>query len=98
MNILQTNSLSIQSGLTAACLASKHTTASVQEEVMKYIKKWVPRQRTAMLAGNSVHADRAFLAREMPKVVDWLHYRSLGLAHLLVFALTDCPICSHRHL
>ena len=70
--------ISIQSGLTAACLTSKHTTASVQEEIMKYIKKWIPSQRTAMLAGNSVHADRAFLAREMPKIVDWLHYRSLS--------------------
>ncbi|KAI0002182.1 ribonuclease H-like domain-containing protein [Russula compacta] len=66
------------SGLTAACLKSNHTTAAVQEEILKYIQKWVPQRRTAMLAGNSVHADRAFLAREMPEVVDWLHYRSLG--------------------
>jgi oligoribonuclease (3'-5' exoribonuclease) len=59
---------------------------SVQEEVMKYIKKWIPLRRTAMLAGNSVHADRVFLAKEMPEIVDWLHYRSLGYAslHLLL--------------
>ena len=55
---------------------------SVQEEIMKYLKKWIPLRRTAMLAGNSVHADRAFLAREMPEIVDWLHYRSLGYASL----------------
>ncbi|KAI0000896.1 ribonuclease H-like domain-containing protein [Russula vinacea] len=70
------------SGLTDACLESKHTTASVQEEILKYIKKWIPMRRTAMLAGNSVHADRVFLSREMPEIVDWLHYRSLGCASL----------------
>jgi oligoribonuclease len=77
-----------QSGLTAACLASKHTTESVQEEVLNYIKKWVPQQRTGMLAGNSVHADRVFLAKDMPKIVDWLHYRSLGCASLHIKGLT----------
>jgi len=49
---------------------------------MKYLKKWIPLRRTAILAGNSVHADRVFLAREMPEIVDWLHYRSLGYASL----------------
>jgi len=70
------------SGLTAACLASEHTTASVQEEILKYIKKWIPLQRTAMLAGNSVHADRVFLAREMPEIVNWLHYRIVDVSSI----------------
>ncbi|KAI9508554.1 ribonuclease H-like protein [Russula earlei] len=70
------------SGLTAACLESMHTTSSVQEEIVKYIKKWVPKQRTAMLAGNSVHADRVFLAREMPEIVDWLHYRIVDVSSI----------------
>ena len=70
---------------------------SVQREILKYIKKWVPQQRTAMLAGNSVHADRVFLAREMPEIVDWLHYRSLGYAFPRL-TLTDCLTNSYRHL
>ncbi|KAI0282820.1 ribonuclease H-like protein [Russula aff. rugulosa BPL654] len=70
------------SGLTDACLKSKHTTVSVQEEIMKYIKKWIPLRRTAMLAGNSVHADRVFLAREMPEIVDWLHYRIVDVSSI----------------
>lgn len=45
------------------------------KEVLDYIKKWVPKERTGVLAGNSVHADRAFLVEEMPEVTDWLHYR-----------------------
>ena len=77
--------LYLQSGLTAACLESKHTTESVQDEVLNYIKKWIPQQRVAVLAGNSVHADRIFLAKDMPKILDWLHYRSLGCSSLRPF-------------
>jgi oligoribonuclease (3'-5' exoribonuclease) len=89
--------ISMQSGLTAACLTSKHTTASVQREIMKYIKKWIPQQRSAMLAGNSVHADKVFLAREMPEIVDWLHYRSLDYPSPRL-TLTDYLTCSLCHL
>ena len=47
----------------------------MHQKVLEYIKKWIPAQRIGVLAGNSVHVDRAFLAEEMPDVVDWLHYR-----------------------
>ena len=66
---------SFQSGLTQACLDSPHTLEFVADKVLKYIKKWIPWQRTGVLAGNSVHVDRMFLAVEMPAVIDWLHYR-----------------------
>ncbi|KAL1723710.1 ribonuclease H-like domain-containing protein [Schizophyllum commune] len=71
-----------KSGLTAACLASPHTTASVESAVLAYIQKWVPTQRTAVLAGNSVHVDRMFLANEMPRLVDWLHYRIIDVSSI----------------
>ena len=67
--------LSFQSGLTQACLDSPHTPDFVADKVLEYIKKWVPSQQTGVLAGNSVHADRMFLAAQMPAVIDWLHYR-----------------------
>ncbi|KAI0057869.1 ribonuclease H-like protein [Artomyces pyxidatus] len=70
------------SGLTQACLDSPHSTASVQTEVLAYIKKWIPEKRVAVLAGNTVHADRAFLAREMPEIVDWLHYRIVDVSSI----------------
>lgn len=68
-----------QSGLTAACLSSPHSTEYVSKEVLAYIKKWIPERRVGVLAGNSVHADRGFLSEEMPDVVDWLHYRCVQL-------------------
>ena len=67
-----------QSGLTQACLDSLHSHDEVSQAVLAYIKKWVPRRHVGILAGNSVHADRLFLAKYMPEVVEWLHYRSLG--------------------
>ncbi|KAJ6611279.1 ribonuclease H-like domain-containing protein [Mycena sp. CBHHK59/15] len=64
-----------RSGLTKACLKSPHSLEDVSKAVLAYIKKWVPQRRTGILAGNSVHADRAFLVKQMPEIVEWLHYR-----------------------
>ncbi|KAK7473072.1 Phosphatidylinositol 3,4,5-trisphosphate-dependent Rac exchanger 2 protein [Stygiomarasmius scandens] len=78
------------SGLTKACIESPHTRESVSQSVLTYIKNWIPEQRTACLAGNSVHADRSFLVKEMPEVIDWLHYRIVGeIEHFSSFLGTD---------
>ncbi|KAJ7647650.1 ribonuclease H-like domain-containing protein [Roridomyces roridus] len=69
-----------QSGLTKACLESPHTHDEVSKAVLAYIKKWVPSRRTGLLAGNSVHADRAFLAKHMPEIMEWLHYRIIDVS------------------
>jgi len=69
-------------GLTQACLTSPHSLSSVQDAVLKYIKSWVPGQGIGVLAGSSVHADRAFLVNEMPSVVDWLHYRIVDVSSI----------------
>ncbi|EEP82540.1 conserved hypothetical protein [Uncinocarpus reesii 1704] len=70
-----------RSGLTAAVLASTTSPSEASEALLAYVQTYVPEPRTALLAGNSVHADRAFLAREpYKKVVDWLHYRILDVS------------------
>jgi oligoribonuclease len=56
-----------QSGLTQACLDSPHSHEDVTKAVAEYIKKWIPQRRVGILAGNSVHADRAFLVKHMPR-------------------------------
>nr|KMM72966.1 oligoribonuclease [Coccidioides posadasii RMSCC 3488] len=69
------------SGLTAAVLDSTTTPSEAASALLAYIQKYIPESRTALLAGNSVHADRAFLARKPYKtVVDWLHYRILDVS------------------
>ncbi|KIK09280.1 hypothetical protein K443DRAFT_671776 [Laccaria amethystina LaAM-08-1] len=72
------------SGLTLACLKSPHTIEDVSKAVLAYIKKWIPKQRVGVLAGNSVHADRSFLVEEMPGVIDWLHYRIIDVSSVKV--------------
>ncbi|KAJ3726956.1 ribonuclease H-like domain-containing protein [Lentinula raphanica] len=71
-----------RSGLTQSCLSSPLTRDQVAKAVLDYVKKWVPYARTAVLAGNSVHADRSFLVKEMPELVDWLHYRIVDVSSI----------------
>ncbi|SPT53764.1 Oligoribonuclease [Actinomyces bovis] len=48
--------------------------------VLDYLKELVPTPRTAQLAGNSVGTDKAFLARDMPELIDHLHYRVVDVS------------------
>ncbi|MBG6085868.1 oligoribonuclease [Zhihengliuella flava] len=48
--------------------------------VMEYIKQWVPEPGKAPLAGNTVGTDRNFLARDMPEVIEHLHYRIIDVS------------------
>ena len=48
-----------------------------QRRVMEYLRSRVPEPGKALLAGNSVGQDKAFLSRYMPEVIDHLHYLSL---------------------
>ncbi|ROR73862.1 oligoribonuclease [Bogoriella caseilytica] len=56
--------------------------AEAQAQVLSYIKRWVADARKAPLAGNSVGTDRTFLARDMPEVVEHLHYRIIDVSSI----------------
>ncbi|KAJ1949970.1 rna exonuclease [Linderina pennispora] len=71
-----------KSGLTQAVLDSKVTMAEAEERVLALVKRHCPTPRTAILAGNSVHADRAFLYRLMPKLNEYLHYRIIDVSSI----------------
>ncbi|RYP72743.1 hypothetical protein DL770_007920 [Monosporascus sp. CRB-9-2] len=80
-----------KSGLTDAVLTSKVTPEQAADELLAYIKKHVP-EPGALLAGNSVHADRAFLRKEpYKKVIDYLHHRILDVSSLKEAARRWCP-------
>ncbi|KAF4908813.1 Oligoribonuclease [Colletotrichum fructicola] len=71
------------SGLTAAVIKSTTTPEQAAYELLAYVKRHVPEKRTALLAGNSVHADRSFLVKEpYRKVMDHLHYRILDVSSI----------------
>ncbi len=56
--------------------------ADAQARVLEYVRRWVPEARKAPLAGNSVGTDRTFLERDMPEVVDHLHYRIIDVSSI----------------
>ena len=71
------------SGLTNACLESKTTPQEAADDLQAYVKRFCPEPRRGLLAGNSVHCDKAFL-RKPPynKVTDYLSYRILDVSSL----------------
>ncbi|WP_110852187.1 oligoribonuclease [Georgenia satyanarayanai] len=58
------------------------TMADAQEQVLAYVRRWVPEPRKAPLAGNSVGTDRTFLERDMPQLVEHLHYRIIDVSSI----------------
>lgn len=53
-----------------------------QREVLDYVKKYVPQSGQALLAGNSIGTDKAFLERDMPELIDYLHYRVVDVSSI----------------
>ena len=56
------------------------TLTDAAEQVLSYIRQHVPEARKAPLGGSSVYVDRMFLARDMPEVDAWLHYRLVDVS------------------
>jgi oligoribonuclease len=71
-----------KSGLTEAVRASTLTVAEAEQQLLAYVKRFVPERRTAPLCGNSIGTDRGFLARDMPELDDHLHYRMIDVSSI----------------
>ncbi|GAA3337545.1 oligoribonuclease [Amorphoplanes nipponensis] len=71
-----------KSGLTDEVRRSTVTMAEAEEAVLAYIKQFVPNPRSAPLCGNSIATDRGFLARDMPALDDFLHYRMIDVSSI----------------
>lgn len=67
------------SGLLAA-LSSGLTLDEAEEQVLTYVREQVREPRKAPLAGNTVFVDRAFLARDMPRLESHMHYRIVDVS------------------
>jgi len=81
-----------KSGLTAACIASTTTHEQAASGLLGYVKGLCPEPRRGLLAGNSVHCDKAFL-RKTPynKVNDYLSYRIMDVSTLKEVAMRWAP-------
>lgn len=81
------------SGLSSAAIASTTSAEQAAAELLEYIKKYVKDPRRALLAGNTVHMDKAFL-RKAPyrPVMDYLHHRILDVSSLKEAARRWSPV------
>ena len=71
-----------RSGLTDEVRASTVDVAEAEAMVLDYIKAHVPQAKMAPLAGNSIATDRGFIARDMPALDDYLHYRMIDVSSI----------------
>ena len=67
------------SGLVERVTASKTSMAAAEAETLSFVKRYC-RERSSPLCGNSVCQDRRFLARHMPLLEAYLHYRNLDVS------------------
>jgi oligoribonuclease len=66
------------SGLWDATLASKTTIEEAQAGTLDFLQTHIKKGK-GNLAGNSVWQDRRFMVREMPDIIDHLHYRLIDV-------------------
>ncbi|MFT3802945.1 MAG: oligoribonuclease [Burkholderiaceae bacterium] len=70
-----------RSGLTGRVRASTWTESRVERALLDWLQPWVPPGKSPM-CGNSIGQDRRFMARYMPQLEAWFHYRNLDVSTL----------------
>jgi oligoribonuclease len=69
------------SGLLAE-LAAGVTLAEAQDQVLSYVRGHIAEPRKVPLCGNSIATDRSFIARDMPGLDAYLHYRMVDVSSI----------------
>jgi len=70
-----------KSGLTQRVRASTIDEASAEAQVIAFLQQYVPKGKSPM-CGNSICQDRRFLARYMPALEAFFHYRNVDVSTL----------------
>ena len=70
-----------KSGLTDRVRASTVDEAAAEEQVIAFLRQYVPKGKSPM-CGNSICQDRRFLANYMPALEAFFHYRNLDVSTL----------------
>jgi oligoribonuclease len=71
-----------RSGLVDEVRASTVDIAAAEAMVLNYVREHVKQPKTAPLAGNSIATDRGFIARDMPALDSFLHYRMIDVSSI----------------
>lgn len=78
------------SGLVARVKSSKVSMADAEEQTIEFLKQWVPKGKSP-ICGNSICQDRRFLARYMPRLEAYFHYRNLDVSTIKELAVRWKP-------
>ncbi len=79
-----------KSGLWQRVLASTLSLQDAEDATLAFLAAWVPAGKSPM-CGNSICQDRRFLAREMPRLERYFHYRNLDVSTLKELARRWAP-------
>ena len=79
-----------ETGLTARVLESDVTVASAEARTIEFLSEWV-NEGASPMCGNSICQDRRFMAREMPALEAFFHYRNLDVSTLKILATLWAP-------
>jgi oligoribonuclease len=79
-----------QSGLTERVRQSQVSMAEAERATLEFLRRHVPPNASPM-CGNSICQDRRFLAREMPELERFFHYRNLDVSTLKELAKRWAP-------
>ncbi|EHQ56384.1 oligoribonuclease (3'-_5' exoribonuclease) [gamma proteobacterium HIMB55] len=74
-----------ESGLVDRVRASSTDEAAATELTLEFFKEWVE-PNTSPMCGNSIGQDRRFMARHMPELEAFFHYRNLDVTTLKLLA------------
>ncbi len=78
------------SGLVKRIRESEHSVADAQTITIDFLKKWVDSGQSPM-CGNSICQDRRFMARLMPGLESYFHYRNLDVSSIKELAKRWAP-------
>ena len=68
------------SGLLEKIKSSTISEAEAMQQTLDFIKEHSPEPNKIPLCGNSIRTDRTFLAKYMPEIENWLHYRCVDVS------------------
>ncbi|MDR0528722.1 MAG: oligoribonuclease [Zoogloeaceae bacterium] len=70
-----------RSGLIARARASTLNEEQVEDAALSFVQEFAP-EHSSPMCGNSIGQDRRFMARYMPRLEKWFHYRNLDVSTL----------------
>ena len=70
-----------RTGLTQRVRESQYDEAQVEQSLLDFMRTWLP-EKTSPMCGNTIHQDRRFMVRYMPRLEAYFHYRNLDVSTL----------------